>query len=129
MSHMKSSFRIHLILLSGFICLTLGYCSAGMGTKDAANTQKIKEPNEVNQPSPVKIVNDNTPPVEKVKIVEDTNSSSGLNQAPTVEPNQQPDNKTADVNDKETQKTVHSSGDTFNQIFEPIFSDYVNKQG
>jgi len=44
-------------------------------------------------------------------------------------PNQPSESTAADVNDKKPQKTVESSEDTFNKIFEPIFSGYVNKQG
>jgi hypothetical protein len=129
MSHTKSSFRIPLILLSVFICLALSYCSAGMGTKEATETPKIKEPNESDLPGPVKIIDVNAPPVEKAKIVEEANDSPGPNPVQTAEPNQQPDNTPADVNDKKPEKTVESSGDTFNKNFEPIFSEYVNKQG
>jgi hypothetical protein len=129
MSHTKSSFGIPLILLSAFICLALWYCSAGMSTQEAAKNPKIKEPNESYQPGPVKIIDVNAIPVEKVNIVEETNDSPGPNQEPTAEPNQQTDNTSADANDKKSKKTVESSGDTFNKNFEPILSEYVNRQG
>jgi hypothetical protein len=129
MSNTKSSPRIPLILLSVSICVALWYCSAGMGTKETAENPKIKGPNESDLPGPVKTIDVNALPVQKVKIVEEANDSPGPNPASAEVPNQQPDNPAADVNDKKPQKTVESSGDTFNKNFEPIFSEYVNKQG
>jgi hypothetical protein len=84
-----------------------------MGTQEAADTPKIKGPNESDQPGPAKISDVNTAPVKDAEKVKE------------AEPNQPQNNTPADANGK----AVKSSGDAFNKNFEPIFPEYINKQG
>jgi hypothetical protein len=88
------------------------------------------------RPGAAKVIDANTPAAQDVNQAEEASGSSQPSAEPqpaepnrsrTPEPNEQPGNNPFDANDTNT--AAKSTGDTFNKEFEPIFSEYVDRNG